>query len=715
MDLRSSSFHFPSTEGSGPQTASAQFAFPRDVRQAAVGITGYTARFENNEDHHLGRLIVELNASVNGSDPTLVDVTGSFGLRDWSGNWDDHYGGLIEFTVIADLVAVAPPLPGTSRGDLIVVDAEITQAIQHFRSDRHLDAANVFPDNSIRLVAGKATVVRLYVDYDASSGLAPITSLSGELVVTAAGATTTIGASRPIAPRRDASIDRGQRDHTLNFLIPESLCQGTIDFVARAFDASDRSQFSADFARTLVFETMPDLAIMAVAINYTGDDVIDPAQVGAPTPADFTALFGLTEALYPIPQVVISNFVTMDYDADVKSDINDGCDKLGDLKDAVADLRGDSDDIVYGLFNAGLDTGSVGGCGGGGVAVGRIGAQGTAAHEIGHALGRKHAPCDNVTRCAQPKNTDGDYPRYAGFDSDSIGEYGFDMRPAFGQVLSPSTAHDMMGYSGGRWISPYTYKALMARIPDFVSGASADAAMAAGRRPEPRGSWIPMKQPALFLRLDILRNRSVRFAPAFHFDARPRPHGSEKTGFSIELLDAKDELLRSACLYVDETGCGCACSGGWPVRIRHAIAFDSRARTLVLLECDKEIGRWPIPDPPKLSVRVEGADSRDNELRLRWDVHGERDGEDGSHWFLVQWRDRRGTWRGVAPRTRKRSLAVPKRLFGGQAEVALRVLASSGIATGSVQWEGPIQQPDTPPTGTSPPGITIGLAGIVAG
>src|SRR5690606_13960751 len=113
-----------------------------------------------------------------------------------------------------------------SRGDLIVVDAEITQAIQHFRSDRHLDAANVFPDNSIRLVAGKATVVRLYVDYDASSGLAPITSLSGELVVTAAGATTTIGASRPIAPRRDASIDRGQRDHTLNFLIPESLCQG---------------------------------------------------------------------------------------------------------------------------------------------------------------------------------------------------------------------------------------------------------------------------------------------------------------------------------------------------------------------------------------------------------------------------------------------------------------------------------------------------------
>ncbi|HRO57724.1 MAG TPA: M66 family metalloprotease, partial [Burkholderiaceae bacterium] len=660
MDLRSSSFHFPSTEDTGPQSASAQFAFPRAVRQAAVGITGYSASFENGEDHHLGRLIVELNASVNGADPTKVDVSGNFGLRDWSGNWDDPYGGLVEFTLLADLVGIAPPAPGAPRGDLIVVDAEITQAIQHFRSDRHLDAANVFPDNSIRLVAAKPAVVRLYVDYDASSGLAPIASLSGELLVTVAGATTTIPASRAIAPRRDASIDRGQRDHTLNFLIPEALCQGTIDFVARVFDVLDRSQFSADFVRTLSFEAMPDLSIMAVGIAYTGDDVSDPTQLAAPTMADFTALFGFTEAVYPIPQVVISSFVTMSYDADVKSDINDGCDKMGDLKDAVAELRGDSDDIVYGLYNAGVDTGSVGGCGGGGAAVGRIGAQGTAAHEIGHALGRKHAPCDNVTRCAEPKNTDDDYPRYAGFDSDSIGEYGFDMRPAFGQVLPPSTAHDMMGYSGGRWISPYTYKALMSRIPEFAAGAAADAAFAAGRRPEPRGDWIAIKQPTLFLRFDILRDRSVRFQPAFHFDARPRPHGAEKTEFSIELLDEKGELLRTACLYVDETGCGCSCHGaGWPVKIRHAIAFDPRARSMVLAECEKELQRWPIPEPPKVSIDVDGADSKAGELMLRWDASAAANDEE-SLWFLVQWRDRRGTWRGAAPRTRKRSMAVPK-------------------------------------------------------
>lgn len=721
MDIRSSSFHFPSTEDTGPQSASAQLSFPRAVRQVAIGIGGYTATFENEEDHHLGRLIVELNARVNSDDATKVDVSGSFGLRDWSGEWDDPYGGLVEYTVFADLVGATPPAPGAPRGDLIIADAEITQAIQHFRSGKHLDAANVFPDNSIRLVAFKPTVVRLYVDYDASSGLARIASISGELLVTASGTTTTIPASRPIAPRRDASIDRGQRDHTLNFLIPESLCRGTIDISARVFDIFDRSQFSADFVRTLTFEAVPSLPVMAVAIDYTGPDVSDPSQVSAPTIFDFPPLFELTEALYPIPQVLITSFVTMTYDGEVKSDINDGCDKLGDLKDAVADLRGDSDDIVYGLYNAGLDTGSVGGCGGNGVGVGRIGSQGTAAHEIGHALGRKHAPCDNVTRCAEPKNTDDDYPQYAGFDSDSIGEYGFDMRPAFGSVKLPSNAHDMMGYSGNDWISPYTYKALLSRIPEIQAGASAafsagasESTAMATRRPETRGCWIPIKQPQLFLRMDIGRDRSVRLHPSFQFDARPRPHDGEKTDFTIELLDGNDELLRSSCLYADAAGCGCSCrASGWPLRIRHAIAFDARARTLVLYECDKEIERWRIPEAPKVSVHVGGAETRDEELELRWDTSTVSD-DDPVPWYLVQWRDRRGTWRGAGPRTQKSSMKIPKRLFGDQRAAALRVLASSGIATGIATWEGSVRPTEQPPRGRRGPQITISLAGVEA-
>ena len=119
MDIRFSSFNFPSTEDEGPQTASAQVPFPRAMQRVAVGITGYSATFQNQEDHHLGRLILELDASVNGGDPTKVDVTGRFGLRDWSNEWDDPYSGIVEYALFADLVGVTPPARSTTEASSV--------------------------------------------------------------------------------------------------------------------------------------------------------------------------------------------------------------------------------------------------------------------------------------------------------------------------------------------------------------------------------------------------------------------------------------------------------------------------------------------------------------------------------------------------------------------------------------------------------------------
>lgn len=720
MDVRRSSFNFPETVGES-QSATSQFSFPREVQSVAVGIVGYSASYENSEDHHLGRLIVELDAGVNGDDPTKVDVFGSFGLRDWSGAFDDAYSGVVDFAVIVDLVPVPTPSPGDARGDLIVVDAEITQVIQHFRSSRHLDAANVFPDNSIRLVAAKPTAVRLYVDYDATSGLREILRLTGELSVTSGGVVTILTPREEITPRRDSSIDRAQRGHTLNFIIPEALCTGVVDISARVLDAFDNRQFSALFTRTLTFEAFPVLPIFAVAIDYTGSDVSDPAAVGPPTMSDFVNLLALTEKLYPVPSVTISNFITMTYDEEVVSDIGNGCDKLGDLRDAVADMRGDSDDIVYGLFNSGLNTGSVGGCGGGGVAVGRIGAQGTAAHEIGHALGRQHAPCDNVTRCADPLNTDDDYPDYSGFDSDSIGEYGFDTSSANGTVKSPAIAHDMMGYSPGRWISPYTYKALMTRIPaDFGAGGAGSASATDLRRPFEaqsagasrttidRGCWIPMKQQKLFLRFDIARDRKVTFQHAFHFPATPRPRTEVSTDFFLELHDDSGRTLRNSRVYGERGGCGCN-DDSWPLKVRHAVAFDSTATALVIFENGAEIARYPIPAPPSVKVEVHGADDSEREdVEIVWRAETPQGAEGGDILSLVQWRDDSGTWRGLAPRTGDTKLIVPKRVFGKDRKPAVRVLASSGIATGEGGWEGEIRGPDSKPAGR----IDIVLTGV---
>src|SRR6266545_3398181 len=186
MDVRLGSLFFPALRGNGPRTASQAVIFPRQVERAVAGLTGYSVGF-SGADHHLGLLDLELSTSVNSN---VAQVTGTFGLRDWSGNWDDDYQGTVQFAVLAELQAVTAPPP---RGDLAITGMEFTQCIQSFRSAQFLDGPNVRPDNSIQLIARKTTMIRVYVDYDRSSGLPIINSLSGELqLVTSSGASLTL-------------------------------------------------------------------------------------------------------------------------------------------------------------------------------------------------------------------------------------------------------------------------------------------------------------------------------------------------------------------------------------------------------------------------------------------------------------------------------------------------------------------------------------------
>lgn len=736
MEIRTTSLLFPETSGSGPATAQAELTFPRDVVRVAAGITGYTALYEDESDHHLGRLEVEVGARVSPDDARTVTVTGAFGLRDWSNEFDDPYSGVIEVAVLADLVAVTSPGPGDHRGDLVIVGAEMTQAIQHFRSADHLAAPNVFPDNSIRLVAGKPTVIRLYVDYDASSGLPPITWLTGGLTLVGPSGTTTLTPIEAIQPRRDGSIVRGMRRHTLNFLVSDTLSAGEVEMTASVSALWDSTQSSAPFQRTLRFESQAMLPVLAVGIEYTGPDVVDgadPADLLAPTQADFVDTLEFTDRIYPVPGITLTDYRTMEYDGALESDISKGCDKLDDLKDAVSDFAGDSDDVVFGLFGTGVETGSVGGCGGGGVGVGRVFSGNTAAHEIGHALGRKHAPCDNVTRCSTPKNTDDGFPVYSGFDSDSIGEFGFDPTSSAGTVMDPATAHDFMGYSPGDWISPYTYKALMSAVPGSTLSSAGGAVKRSaagrdtpGRRGRERAEWIPVKQPHLQLRLDIDGDEVV-LQPSFDFDTRPRRTSGKPTDYVFELRDEEDRVLGRTCLVHDDVDCGCGCrdegdrAGGGRVRVRQAVPFDRRARVAVLYDCDDELVRWKVPPPPEVDVQCRADDEDLGTMWLGWRVRERDQGDEpdaeadpatvpedrGRWWALVQWRDRDGTWRGIAPRTRERRIRVPRRIARMGSEPHYRVLVTDGLGTGVGTWDGDCDG-EAPPKPDRPEVVIVG-------
>ncbi len=77
-----------------------------------------------------------------------------------------------------------------------------------------------------------------------------------------------------------------------------------------------------------------------------------------------------------------------------------------------------------------------------------------AAHEIGHAHGRAHAPCGPPGN--QPDAPDPDYP----YDDGSIGVWGYDI--VEGELHDP-TDTDVMSYCDDQWVSDFTFAALHRR------------------------------------------------------------------------------------------------------------------------------------------------------------------------------------------------------------------------------------------------------------
>lgn len=101
MEIVDSSINFGRREGSGPQQLTTDVDLPLAVRSASAVLTGFNVQFSSSDgDHHLGNLDVRLRADL--LTGTRVRVTATFGLRDWSGSWDDPYEGRIFFAVIGE-------------------------------------------------------------------------------------------------------------------------------------------------------------------------------------------------------------------------------------------------------------------------------------------------------------------------------------------------------------------------------------------------------------------------------------------------------------------------------------------------------------------------------------------------------------------------------------------------------------------------------------
>jgi hypothetical protein len=95
----SQSFQMPVADGLVVLEQLVSFTLP--VRNAVAVITGWDVEFSNNDDHHFGRQIVAVGI-VGETEGTKLHVCIAYGLRDFSGDWDDKFEGDIRFAVLGE-------------------------------------------------------------------------------------------------------------------------------------------------------------------------------------------------------------------------------------------------------------------------------------------------------------------------------------------------------------------------------------------------------------------------------------------------------------------------------------------------------------------------------------------------------------------------------------------------------------------------------------
>lgn len=124
MQVRTTSITFPelrfSDLGSMPEGTTSDDFFPRSTGSLAIGsillhptvefdtpptqvaafLSGFRVWFSDS-DRELGNLEVRLGEPIADTD-TRYSIPVTFGLRDWSGDWDDRHAAEIHITVIGD-------------------------------------------------------------------------------------------------------------------------------------------------------------------------------------------------------------------------------------------------------------------------------------------------------------------------------------------------------------------------------------------------------------------------------------------------------------------------------------------------------------------------------------------------------------------------------------------------------------------------------------
>ncbi len=435
--------------------------------------------------------------------------------------------------------------------DLTVTGVEITQAIQR-------------ADNSVPLVANRNTVVRVFAEAPVGG---PINNVVVRLTAVRNGSTIGQMNSAPTTIPIDATRD--SFNSTVNFILPAGWLTGNVSLTATIDPDNtvpEANENNNTISQAMNFNTVPDLQVRIVPINYTHTGPTAPGFYPAQS-VDYISDW-LMRA-YPIGNVEITIRSPYNFTGnlqDINSWANDSqtglLNRMRELK--LFDGHSLNTPVVYYAFVP-ISSGSTRWFFNGTAGIGWIGGRESvglnlmgfwpenetgklAAHEIGHNMGRRHAPC------GVPGQTDPFYP-YAGA---SIGEYGLDIPN--GDFWSPATAVDFMSYCNPAWISDYTYIGIYNDQRANGFAAMNDTAV-----------------DSLVVSAGLGADGTVTLAPSYAFASYPSVGGD--SDYRGELLDENGDVLVSQ-----------------PMQLREAEEEDVSARELTAV--------LPLPTTAAATLRI---------------------------------------------------------------------------------------------------------------
>jgi hypothetical protein len=347
---------------------------------------------------------------------------------------------------------------------------EVTQAVQDL-------------NQSVPLIAGKSTVVRVYLSCYGSAGM----TVRGQLAlrrgpsdpeVMIASLNTVV-----LDPAQAGNVPAKRNDVTrsLNFLVPyASTGEGPLAIrIASVTDAVTGVAITVGCERrpTVWFHPSPPLRVRVLGFRYAFGS---PPVTHTPSSLDFQGLLSWLGRAYPVGQVVSSQAVV---DATATPEFS-----CGDINAQLAAIRaldmsggGDQRTHYYGLVSDGgffmrgcagvpstPDPGAVG-SGPTGPATWGWDFDGTygdwyGGHELGHTFGRRHPGF-----CGETQNDLDNYPfsngQLANLDPSFAGFDVGDPILGFPMVAQPGTQwHDVMTYCDFQWLSVYTYLGVRQRL-----------------------------------------------------------------------------------------------------------------------------------------------------------------------------------------------------------------------------------------------------------